>query len=91
MSKYILNEDTALILDGEVYILAREIEVTKNSVCEQCSLSDVCIDDGESHRLSALCMPNEEDGRWFFKRHLMFGDKGGFDFVRLINKCFQHK
>lgn len=91
MSKYILNEDTALVLNGEVYVLAREKEVTKNSVCDKCSLSDVCINDGESHHLSALCMPDENDGRWFFQRQLMFGDKGGFEFVRLINKCFIHK
>lgn len=91
MSKYVLNEDTVLILNGEVYVLAREVEVSKNSVCDQCSLNDICIDDGESHHLSALCIPEESDGRWFFKRHLMFGDKGGYDFVRLINKCFIHK
>lgn len=90
MSKYVLNEDTAMILDGEVYVLAREKVVTKNSVCEQCSLSDVCIDDGENHRLSVLCMPNEEDGRWFFLRHLIYTEKGGKDLVRIIKKGFIH-
>lgn len=91
MSKYVLNESTALVVNGEVYVLAREKEVTKNSVCEQCSLSDVCIDDGESHHLSALCMPEESDGRWFFLRHLSYTEKGGKDLVRIINKCFVHK
>lgn len=91
MSKYVLNEDTALVLNGEVYVLAREKEVTNNSSCDQCSLNHICIVDGESHNLSALCIPEADDGRWFFKRHLIYSDKGGQDLVRLINKCFVHK
>lgn len=91
MSKYVLNESTALVVNDEVYVLVREKEVTKNSVCEQCSLIDVCIDDGESHHLSALCMPEESDGRWFFLRLLNYTEKGGKDLVRIINKCFVHK
>lgn len=91
MSKYVLNENTALILNGEVYVLAREKEVTNNSVCDQCSLSHICMDDGESHHLSALCIPEKDDYRWFFKRHLIYTSKGGKDLVRLVNKCFVHK
>lgn len=91
MSKYVLNEDTTLILDGEVYVLAREKEVTSNNVCEKCSLNDICFDIHGSSNFYRLCTPEDGDGRWFFKRQLMFGNKGGFDFVRLINKCFQHK
>lgn len=77
MSKYVLNENTALILNGEVFVLAREKEVTNNSVCDQCSLSHICMDDGESHHLSALCIPEKDDYRWFFKRHLIYTSKGG--------------
>lgn len=91
MSKYELNENTALILNGEVFVLAREKEVTNNSVCDQCSLSHICMDDGESHHLSALCIPEKDDYRWFFKRHLIYTSKGGKDIVRLVNKCFVHK
>lgn len=91
MSKYVLNENTALILNGEVFVLAREKEVTNNSVCDQCSLSHICMDDGESHHLSALCIPEKDDYRWFFKRHLIYTSKGGKDIVRLVNKCFVHK
>lgn len=91
MSKYVLNEDTALVFNGEVYVLAREKEVTNNSSCDQCSLNHICIDDGESHHLSALCIPEVDDGRWFFKRHLINSNKEGQDLVRLINKCFVHK
>jgi len=91
MSKYVLNENTALILNGEVFVLAREKEVTNNSVCDQCSLSHICMDDGESHHLSELCIPEKDDYRWFFKRHLIYTRKGGQDLVRLVNKCFVHK
>ena len=91
MSKYVLNENTALILNGEVFVLAREKEVTNNSVCDQCSLSHIFMDDGESHHLSALCIPEKDDYRWFFKRHLIYTSKGGKDLVRLVNKCFVHK
>ena len=66
MSKYILNENTTLILNGKVYALVREEKITNNSVCAQCDLYHACVDFDDSHHLSALCMPNEGDGRWFF-------------------------
>lgn len=66
MSKYVLNRDTALVLNGKVYALVREEEVTNNSVCLRCPLNDVCIDYEDNHHLSALCMPEEGDSRWFF-------------------------
>lgn len=91
MSKYVLNENTALIVNGEVFVLAREKEVTKNSVCDQCSLNDICIDDGESHNLSALCIPKDQDCRWFFKRHKIYTKKGAQNLVQQINKDFINK
>lgn len=91
MSKYVLNEETALVLNGEVYVLAREKEITRNTVCDKCALFDICVDGEDNHKLSDLCIPEEFDRRWFFLNQLMFGEKGGEDFVRLINKCFRHK
>lgn len=88
MSKYILNENTALIVNGEVFVLAREEEVTKNGVCDQCSLYDICVVDGDRHNLLALCTPKEEDYRWFFKRHVIYSKKGGQNLVKLIDKDF---
>lgn len=91
MSKYILNENTALVLNGEVYVLAREKEITKNSVCDMCSLYDMCVDYEDSHHLSTLCIPEDHEEKWFFIRHHIYSIKGGQDLVRLINKCFVHK
>lgn len=88
MSKYVLNEETALVLDGEVYVLARERELTRNTVCDKCALYDICVDIEDNHKLSELCTPDDSDQRWFFLRNLIFRDKGGKDFVRLINKVF---
>lgn len=91
MSKYVLNEETALVINGEVYVLAREKETTRNTVCDKCSLYDICVDIEDNHKLSELCTPDDSDQRWFFLRHLIFGEKGGKDLVRIINKCFVHK
>ena len=91
MSKYVLNENTALIVNGEVYVLAREKVITKNSVCDQCDLYDSCVDYADNHWLSCLCIPEDNEQGWFFKHHLMFSEKGGKDLVRLINKCFPLK
>lgn len=66
MRKYVLNENTVLILNEKVYALVRESEVTNNSVCAKCALYHACVDFDDNHHLSALCMPNEDDGRWFF-------------------------
>lgn len=66
MSKYVLNEKTALVINDKVYALVRESEVINNSVCAKCHLYDKCVDFDDNHHLSALCLPNEWDGRWFF-------------------------
>lgn len=91
MSKYVLNEETALVLGGEVYVLAREKEISNNTVCDKCSLYDICVDIEDNHKLSDLCIPDGSDQRWFFLRHLIYTEKGGKDLVRIINKCFVHK
>ena len=66
MSKYVLNENTVLILNEEVYALVRESEAKNNSVCDKCALYSTCVDYEDNHHLKDLCMPCEEDGRWFF-------------------------
>lgn len=66
MSKYVLNENTVLILNEEVYALVRESKVTDNNVCAKCDLYDKCVTFDDNHYLKDLCMPCEEDGRWFF-------------------------
>lgn len=91
MSKYVLNEETALVLNGEVYVLAREKEITENSVCEKCSLYNYCVDFEDIRRLSSLCIPDDGDQSWFFQRHYTYSEKGGKDLVRLINKWYIHK
>ena len=66
MSKYVLNKNNALFINGKVYALVRESKVTNNSVCAQCALYDTCVDYEDNHHLSALCLPEISDGRWFF-------------------------
>lgn len=91
MSKYVLNENTALILNGEVYVLAREKEIAGNTVCDKCALYDICADIEDNRKLSSLCIPEKGDQRWFFKRHIMHTKKGAQNFVQLINQFFIHK
>lgn len=66
MSKYVLNENNALFLNGEVYALVREAEVTENSICNQCALCNNCYGYDDERRLTDLCIPKPEDNRWFF-------------------------
>lgn len=77
MRVYVLDKNTTLVLNEKVFVLAREKKVTKNSVCDLCSLNDICTDDGESHHFSSLCIPYEDDYRWFFLdcQDLSEGDK----------------
>lgn len=91
MSKYVLNEETALVLNGEVYVLVKESNPTSNEVCGKCSLYDKCWQSDETLKYSGLCITEDDDQSWFFQRHLIFSSKGGRDLVRLINKCFIHK
>lgn len=91
MSKYVLNENTAMVLNGELYLLAREKEVTKNSVCDKCSLNDICIDAEDNHRFADLCIPEEEDQRWFFVRNIFCTKEDRQHLMRIINKCFPIK
>ena len=66
MSKYVLNENNALVLDGRVYALVREAEVTENSVCNQCALCNKCYDYDDSRHFADFCIPEPDDDRWFF-------------------------
>lgn len=66
MKIYVLDESTTLVINGKVFVLAREKKVTDNSSCNLCTLHDRCNDYEAILRLSTLCMPNKEDGRWFF-------------------------
>lgn len=91
MSKYVLNEDTVLILKGEVYVLAREKEVTSNNVCEKCSLNNICFDIHGSSNFYRLCTPEDGDGRWFFRRHDLYTHKGARDLIRPTSIGFLNK
>ena len=66
MSNYVLNRETALILNGKVYALVREEKVTNNDVCKQCSLRDSCIDEADYHQLTDLCITEYGSENWFF-------------------------
>lgn len=91
MSEYVLSEDTALIVNREVYVLAREKEVTNNTVCGKCDLYDKCIDIEDNHKFASLCMPNENDQRWFFKRNSYYPWYDVEQLVKSINSFFLHK
>lgn len=66
MRKYVLYEDSAIVLEGKVYALVREQEITNNSVCAMCQLKGECIDEEDYHHLSCLCSPEYGSERWFF-------------------------
>lgn len=91
MKKYVLDKNTALIRNGEVFVLAREYKITKNSVCDLCSLNDICTDDGESHHLSSLCIQNEDDYRWFFLNAQSLSEEGKENLLYHINQCLTYE
>lgn len=91
MSKYILNEETALVWQGEVYVLVKEKKPESNEVCGKCSLYDECWQIDETLKFCGLCVPEDGDQGWYFLRHIIYSQKGGRDLVRVINKCFVHK
>lgn len=66
MSEYILDSSTTLVLNGKVFVLAREKKKTTNNVCSQCSLKRMCNDFSGSNNLLKMCMKPDLDGRWFF-------------------------
>lgn len=88
MSKYILNKTTALVVKGNVYVLAREKKISGNSVCDKCALYDFCVDIEENHKLTDFCIPEDNDERWFFLEHRIFSVKGVVEIVESINSCF---
>lgn len=66
MNNYVLNRETALVLNGKVFALVREDKVTTNEVCKKCSLRDLCIDEVDYHKLTDLCIPDYGSEQWFF-------------------------
>lgn len=91
MRKYVLDKNTALIRNGEVFVLAREYRITKNSSCAQCALYDICIDGEDIHHLSTLCMPNEDDGRWFFLDAQSLSEEGKENLLYHFNQCLTYE
>ena len=91
MKKYVLDKNTALIYNGELFVLAREKKVTKNSVCDLCSLNNICTDDGESHHFSSLCIPYEDDYRWFFLDAQYLSEVGTENLLNHFDQCLKYE
>lgn len=88
MSKYILNKDTALIIDGEVYYLVREKKQSNNDVCKMCSLKHKCWVVGETPRYLDFCITNTGYEGWFFKTNVFLEEYKARRIVELINETF---
>ena len=91
MSKYIINEEIALVINAEVFLLVKETNPTSNEVCGKCDLYDDCWQPDENLKYCDLCITKNQDTGWFFKRHDLFTRKGGKDLIRFISKGFLHK
>lgn len=87
MRIYILDKNNTLVLNGEVFVLAREKKVSDNCSCNLCALGDKCTDYESILRLSTLCMPNKEDGRWFFLNCEELSESDKRDILWNIEKC----
>lgn len=80
MSKYIKNESNVLVLDGVPYSLVREEKITVYCPCHICDLRDNCNDGGKPFKFVDLCIPIDEDDRWFFKTDWDITDKRILDY-----------
>ncbi|MBQ6148638.1 MAG: hypothetical protein IJI83_03730 [Oscillospiraceae bacterium] len=88
MRKLILNTETVLIVDAEVYHLVREKEQSKNDVCQMCSLYDQCgVEDG-TLRFFNLCIPMNGDEGWFFTTNVALTPYKARELVKLVNETF---
>ena len=88
MRNYILSEETALIINSEVYYLVREKEKTTNDVCSKCYLYDSCWNDGSITRYKDLCIPSDGDEGWFFVSSCLLTEYEAKKLVGLINESF---
>lgn len=88
MSKFILNPETALIIDAEVYYLVREKKQSNNDVCKMCSLQQQCWVVGETPRYMDLCIPKTGYEGWFFTTNVILTDYKAKRLVELINETF---
>lgn len=95
MNKYIYDKNNTLVINGKVYVLAKERKETKNSVCAQCALYDMCIDGEDNHHLAKLCVPSLSDGRWFFLETQTLPEEGKvnlfWNFVVLLKHRYLSK
>lgn len=87
MRVYVLDKNTTLVINGEVFVLAREKKISNNSVCAQCALAYKCIDGEDNHHLSTLCIPNEDDQRWFFIDCQDLSKRDAENILYQIEKC----
>jgi len=91
MKKYVLDKNTALIYNGELFVLARENKVSKNSSCAQCALYDICVDGEDNHHLTSLCIPNKDDGRWFFLDAQYLSEVGKENLLYHFDQCLEYE
>lgn len=81
MSKYIKDDNTVLVWDGVPYILVREEKVTENCPCHICDLCDKCNGGTTPFKFIDLCIPANEDDRWFFKTDWEIADNRILDYL----------
>lgn len=91
MSKYFINDKTAIVLDSVVYVLVREKKPSSNEVCGNCALYAKCWQDNGILRFCGICTPENGEQSWFFMRHRIYTKKGSEDLVKMIYKCFTQK
>lgn len=88
MRNYILNEETALIIDSEVYYLVREKKKTTNNVCSKCYLQNTCWEDSNIPRYRDLCVPSSGYEGWFFVSNYILSKYRVKKMVESINETF---
>ena len=88
MSKFILNPETVLIIDAEVYYLVREKKQSNNDVCKMCSLQQQCWVVHSAPRYMDLCIPKTGYEGWFFTTNVLLTEYKAKSLVELINETF---
>lgn len=88
MSKLILNPETALIIDAEVFYLVREKKMSNNDVCKMCSLQQKCWVVGKYPKYLDLCIPNTGYEGWFFTTNVFLTERKAKGLVEIINETY---
>lgn len=91
MRVYILDQNNTLVLNGKVFVLAREKSKTTNNVCSLCSLNNMCFDVRGIPHLLKMCMKPDLDGVWFFIDCQELSESDRRNILWNIEKCLNSK